>query len=392
MMGRIHSLAWANVCNFYWPQHPRIIKLRLADATLDLAKDGAERLGWAEASGDWREVAGARDLDIVDVVVPNALHRDVVIEALSRGKHVFCEKPLSTDLSEAREMYVAARNARVAHQTGFVYRLFPAIALAKKIISDGQIGEVRYFRGQWLSDWATDPLAPHSWRFERKHAGAGVLADTGSHVIDLARYLIGGEVSRVLARFKTYITHRPIPPGLPGHGITERPVSAVEAKLGVVDTDDLTDLMLEFDSGVVGTICLARTYPGHNTDMAFEVVGSRGSVSFSWIYGNELRYFSMDDPESSRGPRTILIGKTHPNAEPFWGRGIAIGYTDAFLIQAHQFLNYISDGQPGQVATFLDGLRVGEVIDAAITSGDSGKWVDVNHFDYSPAAVSSPAR
>ena len=379
MMGRTHSTAWATVSTVYWPAHPPIIRHRLADATPELAAEGAARLGWAESTGDWHEVTRAPDIDIVDVVVPNALHHDVVLDAVSHGKHVLCEKPLSTDLGEARAMLAAARAAGVVHRTGFIYRLFPAIVLARKLIADGRIGEVRYFRGQWLSDWAADPMAPHGWRFVRRLAGAGVLADTGSHVIDLARYLVDDEVERVLARSETFVTKRPLPSS-PSHGITDRPVVAGAVEYAEVDTDDLTDLMLHFEGGASGTISLARAYPGHNTDMAFEVVGSRGSVRFSWLHGNELQFFTLDDPDETRGVRIINIGPLHPNAEPFWGRGTGIGYSDAFLVQAHAVLDAIHRGGTSG-ASFLDGLRAAEVIDAALRSAERSSWVDVERYE-----------
>jgi predicted dehydrogenase len=366
MMGMTHSLAWANVSTLYWPEDSRVVRHRLADATDELARRGAQQLGWNEATSDWHDITGADDIDVVDVVVPNFLHHDVVVDAVRHGKDVFCEKPLSIDLGEAREMYAEAERAGVIHQTGFVYRSYPGVVLARKLVADGRIGEVRYFRGEWLSDWAADPSIPHTWRFVRAVAGAGVLTDTGSHILDLARFVVGDEVSRVLARSKTFIAKRELPDS-PG-------------ETGLVDTDDLTDMMLEFDGGAIASICLSRTYPGHNTDMRFEVVGSKGSIEFSWIHPGELKFYSLDDPEEIRGVRTILIGKAHPNAEAFWGRGIVIGYTDAFLIQFHQLIQEMQSQVPGR-ATFLDGLRNAEIIDAAATSTATENWVDIARYE-----------
>ena len=190
-----------------------------------------------------------------------------------------------------------------------------------------------------------------------------MLADTGSHVIDMARFVVGGEVARVLARSRTFIERRPIA-GRPD-------------EFGVVDTDDLTDLMLEFDNGALGSVTLARTYPGHNTDMGFEVVGSKGSILFSWLRPTELQFYSMDDPDELRGNRRMLIGKMHPNADAFWGRGIAIGYTDAFLIQFHLMLQAIEGAADGDRASFGDGVRAAEVIESAIESAAEERWASV---------------
>ena len=362
MMGMTHSLAWASVGSLYWPQDAPVVKHRLADATAELASRGARQLGWNEATDNWRDVTQADDIDIVDVVVPNDLHYDVVMDALSHGKHVICEKPLAIDVGQAREMYAEAERAGVVHQIGFVYRSYPTIALAGALVQRGDIGEVRYFRGEWLSDWATDPSTPYTWRFSRKDAGAGVLADTGSHIVDLARFVVGDEIARVFARSRTFVT--------------ERPIAGEPTRTGTVDTDDLTDMLFEFDNGALASVCLSRTYPGHNTDMRFEVVGSRGSIEFSWLHPGELKFFSMDDDEETRGVRTILTAKNHPNAEAFWGRGTVIGYSDAFVIQCHRFLQATEREVAGR-ATFLDGMRNAEVLDAALTASSAEAWVDV---------------
>lgn len=365
MMGMTHSLAWSNVSSLYWPGHGHVIKQRLADATAELAERGAEQLGWNGQTDDWREVTRAADIDVVDVVVPNALHHEIVLDAVRHGKHVFCEKPLSTRIDEAAEMLAEAEAAGVVHQTGFVYRSFPGVALAHKLVRDGQIGEVRYFRGQWLSDWAADPALPQAWRFMHAFAGGGVIADTGSHVIDMARFVVGAEIARVQGRCRTFIEQRQLADGSGG--------------LGTVDTDDLTDILLEFDTGAIGSVTLARTYPGHNTDMGFEVVGTKGSISFSWLRPNEIQFYSMDDPEELRGTRQVLIGKVHPNAEAFWGRGIVIGYTDAFLIQFHLMLEAIEDGTGEGRPTFADGVRAAEVIESVIESSQTERWVETGH-------------
>ena len=103
----------------------------------------------------------------------------------------------------------AVEKAGVTHMVAFNYRRTPAVALAKKYIEDGRIGRILSFRGTYLQDWSADPNGPLSWRSKKKIAGSGAIGDIGTHVIDLARYLVG-EITAVNAVVKTYIASRPL--------------------------------------------------------------------------------------------------------------------------------------------------------------------------------------
>ena len=78
----------------------------------------------------------------------------------------------------------------------FNYRRTPAVALAKKYIDEGRIGRILNFRGTYLQDWSADPDGPLSWRFQKKIAGSGTVGDIGTHVVDLAHYLVGADRRR----------------------------------------------------------------------------------------------------------------------------------------------------------------------------------------------------
>ncbi len=137
------------------------------------------------------------------------MHAEMAIAAAKAGKHILCEKPLSNTLEDAERMTAAVREAGVISMAAFNYRRTPAIALAKKLITDGKIGEIRNFRGTYLQDWSADPDGPLSWRFQKSVAGSGALGDIGTHVIDLAHHLVG-PIASTLAIAKTYIADRPI--------------------------------------------------------------------------------------------------------------------------------------------------------------------------------------
>ena len=190
-MGKAHALAYAAMPMFFWPA-PAIPRRKvIVDVTPDLAETARQRYGFEEASADWKAVLSRNDIDVVDIVTPNDSHAEIAIAAAEAGKNVICEKPLARTGMEAKSMLDAVEAAGVIHMVAFNYRRTPAVALARKYIEEGRVGKILSFRGTYLQDWSADPNGPLSWRFQKKIAGSGAVGDIGTHVIDLARYLVG---------------------------------------------------------------------------------------------------------------------------------------------------------------------------------------------------------
>ena len=143
----------------------------------------------------------------------------------------------------------------------FNYRRTPAVALAKKLINDNKIGDILNFRGTYLQDWPADPNGPLSWRFQKEVAGSGSLGDTGTHVIDFARYLVG-EISSVNAITKTYVESRPIQQSV--NDTMDIRVGNTGAEKAKVDVDDEVITMLKFSNGAIGTMEATRNAYGRN--------------------------------------------------------------------------------------------------------------------------------
>ncbi len=131
---------------------------------------------------------GRDDIDVIDICTPGDTHAEIAIAALAAGKHVLCEKPLANTVAEAEQMTAVAATANAAGvrtMVGFTYRRVPAIGLARQLVADGRIGDIRHVRAQYLQDWIADPEAPLSWRLDKAKAGSGALGDIGAHIIDL---------------------------------------------------------------------------------------------------------------------------------------------------------------------------------------------------------------
>jgi predicted dehydrogenase len=149
--------------------------------------------------------------------------------------------------------------------------------------------------------------------------------------------------------------------------------------MGTVDVDDLSDVLVEFAGGATGLLETSWVAAGSKMDVSFEALGDRGSVRFTWRRPMELQFYSEDEPADRRGFRAIIIGPQHEGAAPFWPvAGQGLGWGDAFTILLHRVLASIAGQAAGGTATFRDGVRAAEVVDAASRSAADGRWVDVS--------------
>ena len=373
-MGKAHALAYAAMPMFFWPP-PAIPRKRvIVDITEEMAEDARQRFGFDEASSDWRTTIVRDDVDVIDICTPNNVHAEIAIAAASAGKHILCEKPLARGAAEAKLMLDAVERAGIIHMVAFNYRRTPAIALAKKFIDEGRIGEIRNFRGTYLQDWSADPDGPLSWRFQKDIAGSGAVGDIGTHVVDMAHYLVG-QISEVNAMTPTYIKTRPVQEGgLDKLGASEKNASA---RREPVDVDDEVVSLLRFENGAIGSLEATRNAYGRNNFITLEIHGTKGSIHFNYERRDELQVMFADDPVDARGFRTIYTGPAHPYGEGLWPiPAIGIGYSETKIVECHDFFQAVAScTQPSP--NFVDGYWCELVADALLESGETGMWVSV---------------
>jgi predicted dehydrogenase len=372
-MGKAHSLAYAAMPMFFWPApavpHRRI----LAELDLAVAREAAARFGFEESTSDWRAVVESDDVDLVDISVPNDAHAEIAIAAAQAGKDLICEKPLARSVEEARAMYEAVTAAGVVNMVAFSYRRTPAVVLAHDLIADGAIGQVRNFRGTYLQDWSNDPDLPLSWRFQRDVAGSGALGDIGTHVLDMARYLVG-EIAAVSSLLRTYIPDRPVSEG-PDQLAAARKLTSTAR--GEVDVDDELLTMLQFENGAIGSLEATRHAHGRKNFLTFEVHGDSGSLRFDYERRDELELYLASDPEDRRGFRTILAGPAHPYGQALWPiPGLGIGYGETKIIECYELMRAIAERGPA-TPDFRDGYQIARICEAIAESAESSQWVEI---------------
>jgi predicted dehydrogenase len=359
-MGRAHSNAWRQVGRFFsdLPFDP-VLKI-VVGRSEDKVKEAAARLGFESHATDWREVVARADIDVVDVCTPGDSHAPIAIAAAQAGKAILCEKPLANTVADAEAMYAAATRARVVHMLCHNYRRCPAVALAKQIIDDGELGEIRHYRGVYLQDWIVDPQFPRNWRLEKARAGSGALGDILSHTLDLSRYLVGEPVE-VSGFLKTFIKERPLA-GDPG-------------RLVPVDVDDAAQALVRFAGGAIGYYEGTRVAPGRKNHNRLEINGSKGSLTWDLERMNELEVYVENGPRS--GFRTILATDAkHPYVAAWWPPGHILGYEHSFTHTIRDFIRAVAEGTP-PTPNFLDGVKNQRVLDAITRSAETGRSVAI---------------
>jgi predicted dehydrogenase len=385
-MGAAHSQAWRTAPHFFdLPMRPRMRALcgrdpvRLAQA--------AGRLGWESTETDWNRLLERSDIDLVDICTPGDTHAEIAIAALEAGKHVLCEKPLANSVAEAEAMTAAAERAAahgVLSMVGFTYRRVPAIALARRLVQEGRIGEIRHVRAQYLQDWLADAATPMSWRLEKDRAGSGALGDIGAHVVDLTQFITGDTVERVNGLLETFVGQRPVASSGSGALLGGEAADVGAQQTGAVTVDDTAVFLARFGRGAVGVFEATRFATGRKNAIRIEINGSRGSLAFDFEDMNVLHFYDADEPGATAGFRRIVVTEAmHPYVGSWWPPGHGLGYEHGFTHQVVDLVTAIGHGQQ-PLPSFADGLQVQRVLDAVERSSEAGTWQDTTAFERTP--------
>lgn len=373
-MGKAHSLAYMAMPMFFWPAPAIPVRKTIVDVSDSIAAEAAQRFGFEKSTSDWRSVVEDPEIDIIDIATPNHMHAEIAIAAAAAGKHIISEKPLARSGDEAKTMYDAVKNTGIVHMVAFNYRRTPAVALAKKYIDEGAIGDILNFRGTYLQDWSADPDGPLSWRFQKSIAGSGSLGDIGTHVVDMARFLCG-EITQVNTQLKTWVKTRP----LQASGVDKLGASTKDstAPRGEVDVDDEVLSLLEFQNGAIGSLEATRNAHGRNNFLTFEIHGTIGSIYFNYERRDELQVAFASDQADRKGFRTVYTGPAHPYGEGLWPiPALGIGYGETKIIETYDFIKAIIEG--GEVSpNFKDGYQINLIADAMAASSQSRLWTPV---------------
>lgn len=367
-MGKAHTNAYKKYPYIFWPPVAIPKLVAICGRNEAAVREAMIRYGYKKYYTDWREMIQDPEVQVLDNGGPNFLHLGPSVEALKVGKHVFCEKPLAGTAEEAKIMWEAAKNSKAKAMVCFNYRFVPALRLARDLIASGELGEIYHFRARYLQEWIMDPNFPAVWRLDKNAAGSGALGDLGSHIIDLARFLVG-EIAAVSAVTRTFIK--------------ERPALDDPSKKVPVTVDDAFAAVVEFTNGAIGTIEASRFCAGRKNHQVIEVNGSRGTIVFNLERLNELEIYRVgEEPKVIQGFHNVLVTESyHPFWEYWWPHGHIIGWEHTFVHAIAHFLEAIVKGKDiaPYGATFEDGYRCAVICDAILRSAASGKREEIHY-------------
>ncbi len=357
MMGRAHSYAYTAVPVLRkLPVRPKLVMLSGRDRAK--VEKAASDYGFERFTSDWREVVSNPDVDIVDICTPPGTHAEIAAAAAAGRKAVICEKPLAVSYAQAMDAAAAVHRAGVLNAVGFNYRRLPAVSLMKRMIDEGAVGEVRLWRGTWLSDEFVDPKIPFDWRFD-KAMGGTTIADLGSHLLDLALWMVGA-IDDVSGQSHTFVPAR----------------AAAGGEMKTVTVDEASSALLRFESGALGVMEVARTAVRRPCDFTVEVNGDRGTLLFDYSRLNELWFGDAADDPGVYGMRRIRAEhETHPYARNWWPIGQGVGYGASFVNHLGDLLERWPKG-PWE-PDFERGAAVQAVCEAIERASAGHRWVRV---------------
>lgn len=363
-IGRVHAIGYRALPFHYGLPADSYKIVGVATSRPETARQAAEELGCEVWTTEYRDLIDRPDVHIVDCCTPNNSHAGIVLAAAAAGKHIYCEKPLAMNVTEARQMVDAVERAGVKSQMTFNFRFFPAITRARQLIEEGLLGQIYSFRGRYYRASYVDPNRPLSWKLKQERSGAGALFDIGSHILDLIYYLLG-DFGSVQATLDTIIK--------------ERPLSRSSAEKGPVDVDDiaLLHLRLAEPAQTLGVVDISRVATGTTNEIQLEIYGDQGALRFDSTDPAWLQVYDRRDAEKplggNRGFKKIETGQHFDGQKaPDWTQSPS--FVRIHTECQYQFLKAIRDDRPA-IPSLADGLRIQEVMEAALRSSRENRWV-----------------
>jgi len=348
-------------------------------AIVGRTEDAAQRVGAGFGvplmKADYREVLRDRTIDAVHVCTPNAQHYSMTKDALETGKHVLCEKPITTAVREAEELVSLAAKQGLRNCVCHNLRYYPMVQQMRQLREAGELGEILVVQGTYSQDWLlydTD----WNWRADSKVSGPSrCMADIGSHWFDLAEHLTGLRVTSLCADLQTF------------HRTRKRPKHSVETFANklmgpedyietAVDTEDFGAVIFRMGTRTRGCMSASQVSAGRKNGFRMEIYGSRSSVAWNQERPDELWVGHRDSGNALfvKDPSLLL-----PGARGFADLpgGHSEGYDDTFKQVFRRFYASIGSSGTAEYPQFVDGLRQLKILDAVLESYRARKWVDV---------------
>lgn len=363
-IGKVHAYGHLNLPLFHDPAPCRTEITHICAGHQGTAESGRQQIGAQVATTDYRQITENPAVDIVHICTPNHLHKEQLLSAMLHNKHIYCDKPLVANLDEALEIQKAIPSYTGTAQMTFQNRFFPATLRAKQLVQAKFLGQVLEFRAQYLHSGSADPNAPLKWKLSAA-AGGGVIADLGSHVLDLMHHLLG-DFREILASTSIAYPDRP---------------SVDDPRVRVpVGAEDNVQMLIRLPSRAAGIIEASKLATGTEDELRFEIHGSKGALRFNTVAPHYLEAYdarASDQPLGGhRGWLKIDAGQRYAKPAGFPGPKFGIGWIRPHMACLAQFLTSVAEGTPANPG-LEQGIYVQRLIECARTSARAQSWVQV---------------
>ncbi len=332
-------------------QVPDVEVVALASARLESAQSVAEKFSIPHAYADWREMLDKHAADVVCVVTPPVYHCEMVLEGIKRGAHVMCEKPMAMNAGESQQMLESAESNGRLHIMGHELRFNPNRRKIRQLIAEGALGEIRHINVVNINGGG-DPKSRPAWHWwAMENMGGGVLGANGSHQIDLLRFWLG-DIGAISGHVGTLVKNR---------------IGKDTGEAWTPTADDQVNFTATMTNGALASVFISSA--------ARHTFGNHVQ-----IYGSEGTLFLSNDDEKLRlvrpGEEFQDISETDPNASlPGVGKGI---WNVSFVSLVKEYTDAIREGRKlNWGATFADGLKTQQAMDAVKQSWAERRWVQL---------------
>ena len=364
-IGKVHAYGYLNLPMFYDPPPCRARITHICTSRPQTAEKGRALVGADVATTDFRQITENPAIDIVHICTPNHLHKDQLLSAIVHNKHIYCDKPITATLDEAREVEAALAPYSATAQMTFQNRFFPATMRAKQLIEEGFVGQPLEFRACYLHAGSADPNAPLKWKLSAE-AGGGVIADLASHALDLVHHLMG-DYAELCA-----VTRIAYP---------DRPSLEDPAKRVPVEAEDSVMLLVRMASGAIGTLGATKIATGAEDELRIEIHGARGALRFNAMAPHVLEAFDRSAPTEPigglHGWTRIHTGQRYPApGGRFPSPKASIGWIRSHMACLANFLADVAAGNPGDPG-LRQGIAIQHLMDACRRSAEQRTWVSV---------------
>jgi len=339
------------------------------------AEERAAALNLPPAYESFEAMLGDPRVDVVHITSPNRLHFPQVAAALAAGKHVVCEKPLTTTSVESAELVRLAQASGLVNAVNFNLRFYPICRHLHQLVRDGGLGDVRLVSGHYLQDWLlldTD----WNWRLEPELGGSlRAVADIGSHWMDLTSHIAGQRIVSVMADLKTFIPIRYQPIG-PVETFSTKPPGATTAR--TITTEDCATILLRYENGAIGNLTISQISAGRRNTLEFEIDGSTSAAAWDSEHPDDLWIGHRGRPNEIL-PRDPALLNAEGRAATGLPAGHNEGFADTFKALYRAIYQTVAGGGPSEpdYPTFADGHESMLVCEAVARSARDGTWARV---------------